>query len=200
MFYRSIRCGCRCTASKVWSSRHRCGIDIHRRNAVAVAAGTSQDSFPVRTSPGPGGAQGKEIKGRDSELLLAAIRPGPAKPCARAWRGLTAVVETAGDGFILIDARGRIRRSTRPANGCSRLSRRRGIPRKRQDADAARPTISITTATSGELPADRRTQDHRIGREGHGLRKDGSTFPMDFVCRRGQARRASRSLSESFTN
>jgi len=115
----------------------------------------------------------EEMKRRDSEQLLQsqqALRESMAR--------LTAVVETAVDGFVLIDTRGRILLFN-PA--CERLF---GYHAE----EVFQENVKMLMPPTYSLHHDNYMRDFvqtgerkiiGIGREVVGLRKDGSTFPMD---------------------
>ena len=108
-----------------------------------------------------------------------------------ASRLLRAVVETAVDGVILIDARGNILMFN-PA--CERLfgyAARRSHRPERAHADAA----ALSRRARRYIANYPRTGERKIigiGREVTGLRKDGSTFPMDLSV--GEAKQEGESI------
>jgi PAS domain S-box-containing protein len=119
----------------------------------------------------------EEIKGRDSEQLLQQFRQAQ-QALRESMARLTAVVETAVDGFILIDARGRILLFN-PA--CERLFGYRAEEVFHENVKMLMPRAY--SARHDEYIRNFLTTGERkvigIGREVIGLRKDGSTFPME---------------------
>src|SRR5882724_1550026 len=77
----------------------------------------------------------EEMKGRGAERMLAQFQE-TQRALRESMARLTAVVETAVDGFILIDSRGRILLFN-PARKAVWLSRRRSLSGECQAADAA---------------------------------------------------------------
>jgi PAS domain S-box-containing protein len=119
----------------------------------------------------------EEIKGRDSEQLLQQFRQAQ-QALRESMARLTAVVETAVDGFILIDARGRILLFN-PA--CERLF---GYLAEEVFHENVKMLMPQTYSLHHDdyIKNFLRTGERKIigiGREVVGLRKDGSTFPMD---------------------
>jgi PAS domain S-box-containing protein len=119
----------------------------------------------------------EEIKSRDSEQLLQQFREAQ-RALRESMSRLTAVVETAVDGFILIDAKARILLFN-PA--CERLF---GYTAD----EVIDKNVKMLMPPSYSLQHDDyvknflQTGERKIigiGREVTGLRKDGSTFPMD---------------------
>src|SRR5260370_15520721 len=119
----------------------------------------------------------EEIKGRDSEQLLQQFRE-TQRALRESMARLTAVVETAVDGFILIDAQACILLFN-PA--CQRLFGYRAN-------EVIHKNVTLLMPPAYSLQHDDyvknflRTAERKIigiGREVVGLRKDGSTFPMD---------------------
>ena len=107
--------------------------------------------------------QEEEIKSRDATLLLRQV--GDAQRAMReSMTRLTAVVETAVDGVILFDAQDRILLFN-PA--CERLFSYLA------DEVVNRNVRMLMPAQDGD------TRHFATGGEAIGLRKDGSTFPMD---------------------
>ena len=105
---------------------------------------------------------------------------------------LTAVVETAIDGFILIDAKGRILLFN-PA--CERLFGYRADEVMQQNVKLLMPPEDSPAARQlhpefPHVPASSKIIG--IGREVMGLRKDGSTFPMDLSV--GEAKQDGKSI------
>jgi PAS domain S-box-containing protein len=119
----------------------------------------------------------EEIKGRDSEHMLQQFRQ--AQQVSReSMARLTAVVETAVDGFILIDARGRILLFN-PA--CERLFGYRADEVFHENVKMLMPP-AYSLQHDDYIRNFLQTGERKIigiGREVTGLRKDGSTFPMD---------------------
>ncbi len=119
----------------------------------------------------------EEMKGRGAERMLAQFQETP-RALRESMARLTAVVETAVDGFILIDSRGRILLFN-PA--CERLFGYRADEVFQENVKLLMPrTYSLhhddylrNFLQSGERKII------GIGREVVGRRKDGSTFPMD---------------------
>jgi PAS domain S-box-containing protein len=132
----------------------------------------------------------EEIKSRDSEELLRQIRE-TQRALRESVARLTAVVETAVDGFILIDAQSRILLFN-PA--CERLFG--------YSADEVmHKNVKLLMPPAYSLQHDDYVQNFLrtarrkiigIGREVVGLRKDGSTFPMDLSV--GEARQDGESI------
>jgi PAS domain S-box-containing protein len=119
----------------------------------------------------------EESKGRDSEQLLQQFRQAQ-QALRESMARLTAVVETAVDGFILIDARGRILLFN-PA--CERLFGYRAEEVFHEDVKMLMPQ-TYSAHHDDYINNFLRTGERKIigiGREVVGLRKDGSTFPMD---------------------
>jgi PAS domain S-box-containing protein len=119
----------------------------------------------------------EEIKGRDSEQLLQQFRQAQ-QALRESMARLTAVVETAVDGFILIDARGRIVLFN-PA--CERLFGYRAEEVFHENVKMLMPQ-TYSLHHDDYIKNFLRTGERKIigiGREVVGLRKDGSTFPMD---------------------
>jgi PAS domain S-box-containing protein len=119
----------------------------------------------------------EESKSRESEQLLRQFRQSQ-QALRESMARLTAVVETAVDGFILIDSRGRILLFN-PA--CERLFGYRAD-------EVFHENVKILMPQTYSLHHDDyvknflQTGERKIigiGREVTGLRKDGSTFPMD---------------------
>ena len=119
----------------------------------------------------------EEMKGRDSEQLLQQF--GQAQQALReSMARLTAVVETAVDGFILIDARGRILLFN-PA--CERLFGYRAAEVFHENVKMLMPQ-TYSAHHDDYIKNFLQTGERKIigiGREVIGLRKDGSTFPME---------------------
>jgi PAS domain S-box-containing protein len=119
----------------------------------------------------------EEVKSRGAEQLLAQFRE-TQRALRESMARLTAVVETAVDGFILIDARGRILLFN-PA--CERLFGYRADEVFHENVKLLMPqTYSLhhdDYVKNFQLTGERKIIG--IGREVIGLRKDGSTFPMD---------------------
>ena len=119
----------------------------------------------------------EEMKGRGAERMLAQFQE-TQRALRESMARLTAVVETAVDGFILIDSRGRILLFN-PA--CERLFGYRAEEVFQENVKLLMPrTYSLhhddylrNFLQSGERKII------GIGREVVGRRKDGSTFPMD---------------------
>jgi PAS domain S-box-containing protein len=119
----------------------------------------------------------EESKGRDSEQLLQQFRQ-TQQALRESMARLTAVVETAVDGFILIDARGRILLFN-PA--CERLFGYRADEVFHENVKMLMPQ-TYSLHHDDYIKNFIRTGERKIigiGREVVGLRKDGSTFPMD---------------------
>jgi PAS domain S-box-containing protein len=119
----------------------------------------------------------EEIKGRDSEQLLRQFQQ-TQQALRESMARLTAVVETAVDGFILIDSRGRILLFN-PA--CERLFGYRADEVFHENVKLLMPQ-SYSLHHDDYVRNFQRTGERKIigiGREVTGLRKDGSTFPMD---------------------
>lgn len=112
----------------------------------------------------------EETRSRDSEALLAQFRAAQ-RAQRESMARLTAVVETALDGFILIDARGRILLFN-PA--CERLFGYRTDEVFHENVKMLMPPVN--DGQGGDANSFLRTG---TGREATGLRKDGSTFPME---------------------
>ena len=119
----------------------------------------------------------EELKTRDSEQLLQQFRDAQ-RALRESMARLTAVVETAVDGFILIDAQGHILLFN-PA--CEKLFGYRADEVMRQNVKLLMPP-EYSAHHDGYIQNFLRTAKPKIigiGREVTGLRKDGSTFPMD---------------------
>jgi PAS domain S-box-containing protein len=119
----------------------------------------------------------EEMKGRDSEQLLQQFRQAQ-QALRESMARLTAVVETAVDGFILIDSRGRILLFN-PA--CERLFGYRAEEVFHENVKMLMPP-TYSQHHDDYIKNFLRTGERKIigiGREVIGMRKDGSTFPMD---------------------
>src|ERR1700712_3221409 len=119
----------------------------------------------------------EEAKARDSEALLAQFRAAQ-RAQRESMARLTAVVETAVDGFILIDARGRILLFN-PA--CERLFGYRADEVFHENVKMLMPPV-YSDHHDRYVSSFLKTGERKIigtGREVTGLRKDGSTFPME---------------------
>jgi PAS domain S-box-containing protein len=119
----------------------------------------------------------EEIKGRDSEQLLQQFRQAQ-QALRESMARLTAVVETAVDGFILIDARGRVLLFN-PA--CERLFGYRAEEVFHENVKMLMPP-TYSGHHDDYIRNFLQTGERKIigiGREVIGLRKDGSTFPME---------------------
>ncbi len=119
----------------------------------------------------------EETKSRDSEQLLQQFRHAQ-QALRESMARLTAVVETAVDGFILIDSRGRILLFN-PA--CERLFGYRADEVFHENVKMLMPS-GYSAHHDGYIKNFIRTSERKIigiGREVTGLRKDGTTFPMD---------------------
>ena len=120
----------------------------------------------------------EEGKSRDSEQLLKQYDE-IQRALRESMTRLTAVVETAVDGVIIIDAQGRILHVQPRLRAAVRLRRRRS---HRQNVKMLMPPPYRERARRLSRELSRRTGERKIigiGREVTGLRKDGSTFPMD---------------------
>ena len=126
----------------------------------------------------------EENKSRDSEQLLKQF--GETQRALReSMSRLTAVVETAVDGFIMIDAQGRILLFN-PA--CERLFGYRADQVMQRNVKMLMPA-EYSGQHDSYIENFQRTRKPKvigIGREVTGLRKDGSTFPMELSV--GEAR------------
>jgi PAS domain S-box-containing protein len=119
----------------------------------------------------------EETKGRGAERLLAQFQE-TQRALRESMARLTAVVETAVDGFILIDSRGRILLFN-PA--CERLFGYRADEVFQENVKLLMPQ-TYSLHHDEYLRNFLRTGERKIigiGREVVGRRKDGSTFPMD---------------------
>ena len=119
----------------------------------------------------------EELKGRGAERLLAQFQE-TQRALRESMARLTAVVETAVDGFILIDSRGRILLFN-PA--CERLFGYRADEVFQENVKLLMPQ-TYSLHHDEYLRNFLRTGERKIigiGREVVGRRKDGSTFPMD---------------------
>ncbi len=119
----------------------------------------------------------EEIKSRDSEQLLRQFREAQ-RALRESMARLTAVVETAVDGFILIDAQSRILLFN-PA--CERLFGYRADEVMHKNVKLLMPP-AYSLQHDDYVKNFLQTAERKIigiGREVVGLRKDGSTFPMD---------------------
>jgi PAS domain S-box-containing protein len=119
----------------------------------------------------------EEMKGRDSEQLLQQFRQAQ-QALRESMARLTAVVETAVDGFILIDGRGRILLFN-PA--CERLFGYRAQEVFHENVKMLMPP-AYSAPHDDYIKNFLNTGERKIigiGREVIGLRKDGSTFPME---------------------
>jgi PAS domain S-box-containing protein len=132
----------------------------------------------------------EEIRGRDSEQLLQQFRQAQ-QALRESMARLTAVVETAVDGFILIDSRGRILLFN-PA--CERLFGYRAEEVFHENVKLLMPP-SYSGHHDDYIKNFLQTGERKIigvGREVVGLRKDGSTFPMELSV--GEARQDGESI------
>ena len=119
----------------------------------------------------------QELKSRDSAELLQQFRESQ-RALRESMTRLTAVVETAVDGFILIDANGRILLFN-PA--CERLFGYRAEEVMNQNVKLLMPP-EYSHHHDNYVHNFLHTGQRKIigiGREVTGLRKDGTTFPMD---------------------
>ena len=119
----------------------------------------------------------EELKSRDSAQLLHQFRESQ-RALRESMTRLTAVVETAVDGFILIDANGGILLFN-PA--CERLFGYRTAEVMNQNVKLLMPP-EYSLHHDSYLQNFLQTRQRKIigiGREVTGLRKDGSTFPME---------------------
>jgi PAS domain S-box-containing protein len=119
----------------------------------------------------------EESKSRDSEQLLQQFRE-TQRALRESMSRLTAVVETAVDGFILIDDQARILLFN-PA--CERLFGYRADEVMNKNVKMLMPP-SYSSQHDDYVKNFLQTGERKIigiGREVVGLRKDGSTFPMD---------------------
>jgi PAS domain S-box-containing protein len=119
----------------------------------------------------------EESKSRDSEQLLQQFRE-TQRALRESMSRLTAVVETAVDGFILIDDQARILLFN-PA--CERLFGYRADEVMNKNVKMLMPP-SYSSQHDDYVKNFLQTGERKIigiGREVTGLRKDGSTFPMD---------------------
>jgi PAS domain S-box-containing protein len=119
----------------------------------------------------------EEVKSRDSEQLLYQFRQSQ-QALRESMARLTAVVETAVDGFILIDSRGSILLFN-PA--CERLFGYRSEEVFHENVKMLMPP-KYSLHHDNYIKNFIRTSERKIigiGREVIGLRKDGTTFPMD---------------------
>jgi PAS domain S-box-containing protein len=126
----------------------------------------------------------EELKSRDSGQLLQQLQDSQRDLRASMAR-LTAVVETAVDGFILIDAKSCILLFN-PA--CERLFGYRAAEVMRKNVKLLMPP-EYSSQHDDYVQNFLRTGTRKIigiGREVVGLRKDGSTFPMELSV--GEAR------------
>jgi PAS domain S-box-containing protein len=132
----------------------------------------------------------QEMKGRDSEQLVQQFRQAQ-QALRESMARLTAVVETAVDGFILIDSRGRILLFN-PA--CERLFGYHAEEVFHENVKMLMPQ-TYSLHHDDYIGNFLRTGERKIigiGREVIGLRKDGSTFPMDLSV--GEARQDGESI------
>ena len=90
---------------------------------------------------------------------------------------LRTIIDSAVDGIIVIDAAGRIESFNRGAERLFGYPASEVARPQRQHADAvAGPRAA--RRLSRPLSHDRRGEDHRVGREVTGRRRDGTTFPL----------------------
>ncbi len=132
----------------------------------------------------------EELKGRDSEKLLQQFRDAQ-RALRESMARLTAVVETAVDGFILIDSRGRILLFN-PA--CEKLFGYHADEVFHENVKMLMPP-AYSLHHDDYIRNFLRTGERKIigiGREVVGLRKDGSTFPMELSV--GEARQDGESI------
>ncbi|WP_246732115.1 hybrid sensor histidine kinase/response regulator [Bradyrhizobium yuanmingense] len=116
----------------------------------------------------------EEIKSRDAALLLQQVRDAQ-RAMRESVARLTAIVETAVDGVILLDAQDRILLFN-PA--CERLFGYRADEVMNRNVGMLMP--------EADAAPDRQARHFATGGEAVGLRKDGTTFPMDLSV--GEAR------------
>jgi PAS domain S-box-containing protein len=132
----------------------------------------------------------EEVQRRDAEQLLQQLRQSQ-KSLRESTARMTAVFETAVDGFILIDARGRILLFN-PA--CERLFGYRVAEVFQENVKMLMP--QAYSAHHDEYIENYLQTGERkiigIGREVVGRRKDGSTFPIDLSI--GEARQDGESI------
>jgi PAS domain S-box-containing protein len=132
----------------------------------------------------------EENKSRETEQVLGQLRQSQ-QALRESMARLTAVVETAVDGIILIDSRGRILLFN-PA--CERLFGYRADEVFHENVNMLMPQ-TYSLHHDDYLKNFQRTGERKIigiGREVTGLRKDGSTFPMDLSV--GQAKQDGASI------
>ena len=145
---------------------------------------------PFELSRARAALEEEEIKGRGTEQLLAQFQE-TQRALRESMARLTAVVETAVDGFILIDARGRILLFN-PA--CEKLFGYRADEVFHENVKLLMPQ-TYSLHHDNYVKNFLRTGERKIigvGREVVGLRKDGSTFPMDLSV--GEARQDGESI------
>ncbi|WP_445491349.1 PAS domain S-box protein [Rhodopseudomonas sp. RCAM05734] len=155
------------------STHERKIIGIGREVTGQRKGGTT---FPMDLSVG-------EAKEEDGSIFVGIIhdlteRERTERALRESAARLRAVVDTAVDGVILIDARGRILMFN-PA--CERLFQYRAEEVIHENVKVLMPT-PYRAEHDGYLKHFRDTGERRIigiGREVMGRRKDGSTFPMD---------------------
>ncbi|MCA1500925.1 PAS domain S-box protein [Bradyrhizobium sp. NBAIM14] len=116
----------------------------------------------------------EEIKSRDATLLLQQVRDAQ-RAMRESVARLTAIVETAVDGVILLDAQDRILLFN-PA--CERLFGYRADEVMNRNVGMLMP--------EADAASERQARHFATGGEAVGLRKDGTTFPMELSV--GQAR------------
>ena len=132
----------------------------------------------------------EESRSRDSEQLLQQYAESQ-RALRESVTRMTAVVETAVDGVILIDEQGRILLFN-PA--CEQLFGYRADEVMQQNVKMLMPP-EYSGHHDGYIENFRRTRQAKIigiGREVMGLRKDGSTFPMELSV--GEARQDGESI------
>ncbi|MBW7974266.1 PAS domain S-box protein [Bradyrhizobium sp. BR 10289] len=155
------------------------GIEGLVKAATAVAsvftAGALWPLLPkILTIPSPfelqkvqAALEEEEIKSRDATLLLRQVEDAQ-RALRESMTRLTAIVDTAVDGVILFDAQARILLFN-PA--CERLFGYRADEVMNLD-------IGMLMSDEKRSPSTSRARGFATG-EARGLRKDGSTFPMD---------------------
>ncbi|WP_346656481.1 PAS domain S-box protein [Bradyrhizobium sp. NBAIM01] len=116
----------------------------------------------------------EEIKSRDATLLLQQVRDAQ-RAMRESVARLTAIVETAVDGVILLDAQDRILLFN-PA--CERLFGYRADEVMNRNVGMLMP--------EADAGSERQVRHFATSGEAVGLRKDGTTFPMELSV--GQAR------------
>jgi PAS domain S-box-containing protein len=156
------------------------GIEGLVKAATAVAsiftAGALWPLLPkILTIPSPfelqkvqAALEEEEIKSRDATLLLRQVRDAQ-RATRESMTRLTAIVETAVDGVILFDAQDRILLFNPACEGLFGYNA----------SEVMNRNVRMLMPGGASMLPDRDARHFATGGEATGLRKDGSTFPME---------------------